>query len=80
MPDNFKLFTKKELATNVVNQFLDKVVRTEIDLEFFRFLESEAPHTSKEREMWKGQVKLLIKKIKEIKKKYIVAKAYLREL
>lgn len=80
MSDDFKLFTKKELATNVVNQFLDKVVRTDIDLEYYKQLEADAPHTSKKREMYRGQVKLITMKLKEAKKKYINAKLYLREL
>jgi len=80
MSNEFKLFTKKELASNVVNQFLDKVVRTEMDLEYFKQLEADAPHTSKKREMLQGQVKLLTMKFKEAKKKYVSAKLYLRGL
>jgi len=80
MSNEFKLFTKKELASNVVNQFLDKVIRTEMDLEYFKQLEADAPHTSKKREMLQGQIKLVTMKFKEAKKKYISAKAYLTGL
>ena len=80
MSKDYREFSKAELATNVVNQLLDQVVRTEIDLKYFVKLEVESPHTSKQREMWTGQIKLIHKKLKEIRKKYNNAKLYLKEL
>lgn len=76
----FHLFTKYELAVNVYNQFLDKVVRLEIDLIYHEMRAQTAPHETQEKKQWTKQVQVTKQSLKEGKQRLAQCREYLKGL
>lgn len=82
MPEKteFRPFTKRELAINVYNQFLDKLVRLEIDLPYHELRLAGAKPETSEKKQYRDKVKMTKQAISEGKTRLQMCAEYIKGL
>ena len=76
----YRKYTKLELAVNVRNQYLDKLVRLEIDKKYYQNRIKMAKPNSQEKKSFNGFIKLIGRKIEEAQTRIAAAEERIKEL